>query len=183
MLFVALFSLSAQSRIPFRNLQTPTFTMASQDIPHPLPAGLSPDSIDVPSELATILTRIHYTHQQAQAAAADTKPPAIPSNDLAPKDLPTATDSLKHKIQHARAAAHTLPDVHRAIAAQNAEIAELHTRLAEQRAALAKLKEFGLLCFTATSDEANTDGDFEMGGMRGADGGGVASQSAVAPST
>lgn len=161
--------------------------MASQDNSHPLPAGLSPDSIDVSSELATILTRIRYTNQQAQAAAgataADTKPPAAPSDDLAPKDLPTATDGLKHKIQHARAAAHTLPDVHRAIAAQDAEIAELHTRLADQRAALAKLKEFGLLRFAAASDEVNPDGDVEMGGMRGVEGEGAASQSVAAPST
>ncbi|PSR75825.1 RNA polymerase II transcription mediator complex subunit 9-domain-containing protein [Coniella lustricola] len=179
---------------------------SSTESSHPLPAGLSPDAIDVPSELATILTRIHYNRQAASAAAAtaaaaaaagagadagagttaDSKPPPAPADDLAPKDLPSATDSLKHKIQHARAAAHTLPDVQRAIAAQDAEIAELHARLAAQRAALASLKDFGLLRFAPAADEAANaeDGDVEMGGLRRGEEDAVARQAGVAaPST
>ncbi|KAJ4421137.1 hypothetical protein N0V82_003901 [Gnomoniopsis sp. IMI 355080] len=133
--------------------------------PHQLPAGLSPDSIDVVSEAATIFARVQY------APSADTPDSA---NKIAPRDLPAATDPLKHKLQNARAALHTLPDITRTIPEQEAEIKLVQAKIERQRAALQKLKEFGLK-FAAES-AATGDGDVEMsgttaGGAEGAQGG------------
>lgn len=132
--------------------------------PHQLPAGLSPDSIDVVSEAATIFARVQY------ATAADA--PDI-ANKIAPRDLPAATDPLKHKLQNARAALHTLPDITRTIPEQEAEIKLVQAKIERQRAALQKLKDFGLK-FAAES-AAKGDGDVEMsgtsvGGAEGAQG-------------
>ncbi|KAF3763079.1 hypothetical protein M406DRAFT_261512 [Cryphonectria parasitica EP155] len=131
--------------------------------PYTLPAGLSPDSIDIPSELATILSRIHYVSQPAPETTDPSNPrPRDQDEGVRPKDLPTATDSLKHKIQRARAAVHTLPDIKRTIPEQEAEIAELKAHIEKQRAALGRLKEYGL---QFAAEETNTDGgDVEMGG-------------------
>ncbi|KAJ4388086.1 hypothetical protein N0V93_008691 [Gnomoniopsis smithogilvyi] len=133
--------------------------------PHQLPAGLSPDSIDVVSEAATIFARVQYT------PSADT---ADSANKIAPRDMPTATDPLKHKLQNARAALHTLPDITRTIPEQEAEIKLVQAKIERQRAALQKLKEFGLQ-FAAES-ATKGDGDVEMsgtaaGGAEGAQGG------------
>lgn len=135
-------------------------TMPAQ---HPLPAGLSPDSIDVVSELATILARVHY------ASSADT---ADPANKIAIRDLPTATDPLKHKLQNARAALHTLPDITRTIPEQEAEIKLVQARIERQRAALEQLKEFGLKYATETAAKGDGDADVEMSGtsVTGAEG-------------
>lgn len=136
--------------------------MASQ---HPLPAGLSPDSIDVVSELATIFERVQY------APAAD---PSDAASKISLRDLPTATDPLKHKLQNARAALHTLPDITRTIPEQEAEIRLVQARIERQRAALQQLKDFGLRFAAETA--AKGDGDVEMsgtavGGAEGTQGG------------
>lgn len=133
--------------------------------PHQLPAGLSPDSIDVVSEAATIFARVQY-------ATTSTDTPDI-ANKIAPRDLPAATDPLKHKLQNARAALHTLPDITRTIPEQEAEIKLVQAKIERQRAALQKLKDFGLK-FAAES-AAKGDGDVEMsgttiGGAEGAQG-------------
>lgn len=158
---------------------------------HPLPDGLSPDSIDVCSELSTILARVRYTDNKngtastnggdgtttsqpggpsiAIAAGAATTAPSPSGGDdaqggpLSTKDVPTATDHLKHKIQRARAAVHTLPDIRRTIPEQEAEIAALEDKIAQQRAVLLQLKDFGLQFAAENSRKA--DGDVEMGGM------------------
>lgn len=129
---------------------------------HALPANLTPDSIDVPSELAQILSRVRYTDgankssapdpaasgstgDNAAPAAASTASTANTNPDTLPiKDLPAAVDPLRHKIQRARAAVHTLPDIGRTISDQEAEARLLEARIERQRAALLQLKEFGL---------------------------------------
>lgn len=155
---------------------------------HPLPAGLSPDSIDVCSELSTILARVRYTDNKtgtasanagdgatanqtggpstATAAGATTSPSAgddAQGGPLSTKDVSEATDHLKHKIQRARAAVHTLPDIRRSIPEQEAEIAALEDKIARQRAVLLQLKEFGLQFAAENSRKA--DEDVDMGGM------------------
>lgn len=157
--------------------------------PHPLPGGLSPDSVDVQSELFTILSRLRYTDKNGAATNGDgdsSKPggstpagglpgstpsggaaQAASSSDtktLSTKDLAAATDPLKHKIQRARAAVHTLPDITRTIPEQEAEIREWQDKIERQRETLLKLKEFGI-----QFSHGNTD--VEMGGT-GAQGGG-----------
>lgn len=155
---------------------------------HPLPGGLSPDTIDVCSELATIIARVRYADKTGPGASTNGGDPAAnqpggpsaagaagaattassPSGDdarnggLSPKDIPAATDHLKHKIQRARAAVHTLPDIRRSIPEQEAEIAALQAKIAQQRAVLLQLKDFGLQFAAENSRKA--DGDIEMGG-------------------
>lgn len=133
----------------------------------PLPGGLSPDSIDVPSELATILSRISYTAQPPPPPPASPHSKEPPPERLLPKELPTATDPVKHKLQSARAAVRTLPDIQRTIPEQEAEIAELRALIERQRAALSKLKEFGLQF--AAEGTNNEGGDVDMGGMEARD--------------
>lgn len=129
--------------------------------PHPLPGNLSPDTIDVPSELANILSRIHY--QPASANASNAQPP------LSTKDLPGAIDPLKRKLQQARAAVHTLPDISRTIPEQEAEMRAIEERIENQRAALRQLKEYGLqfAVESAGASAGGAGGDVEMGGTTG----------------
>ncbi|KOS18277.1 hypothetical protein ESCO_002703 [Escovopsis weberi] len=60
------------------------------------------------------------------------------------KDVPGATDRLKHKLQHARAQVRVLPDMDRTVNEQRAEIRELEARIAQQRALLERLRDGGL---------------------------------------
>lgn len=158
-------------------------------IPHALPAGLTPDSVDVPSELYTILSRLRYADKNGASTNGDgdsNKPGANtpagglpgstpsggalqPANGsdtktLSTKDLTAATDPLKHKVQRARAAVHTLPDITRTIAEQEAEIKEWQDKIESQRKVLQQLKEFGIQFSHGSTD-------VEMGGT-GAQGGG-----------
>lgn len=150
--------------------------------PHALPSGLTPDSVDVPSELYTILSRLRYTDKNGAATSGDgdaSKPGAstpaggLPGSTpaggasnpadgpntkpLSTKDLAAATDPLKHKILRARAAVHTLPDINRTIAEQEVEIKEWQDKIESQRKVLQKLKEFGIQFSHGSTD-------VEMGG-------------------
>ncbi|KUI72052.1 hypothetical protein VM1G_07699 [Cytospora mali] len=155
--------------------------------PHKLPGGLSPDSIDVPSELYTVLSRVRYTDKSGTATASGDGEPGKPggvntpaagpsgatpaaggadgaagggnpaSKPLSTKDLVAATDPLKHKIQRARAAVHTLPDIQRSIPEQEAEIREWENKIARQKEVLQQLREFGIQFSHGSSD-------IEMGG-------------------
>jgi hypothetical protein len=74
------------------------------------------------------------------------------------KELPAATDNLKHKLQRARAAIKTLPDVSRSIAQQEMEIEELEERRRKQLAMLTKIKEEGLQ-FEHTEQSKGDEGE------------------------
>ncbi|KAL2268335.1 hypothetical protein VTJ83DRAFT_3181 [Remersonia thermophila] len=67
---------------------------------------------------------------------------ALPPLSL--KDLPAATDPLRHKLQRARAAVRALADVQRGLAQQEAELAGLEARRRAQAERLAKAQEDGL---------------------------------------
>ncbi|KAK1766486.1 RNA polymerase II transcription mediator complex subunit 9-domain-containing protein [Phialemonium atrogriseum] len=69
---------------------------------------------------------------------------AAAAGGLALKDVPTATDGLKHKLQRARARIRELPDMGRTVAQQEAEAAALEARIAAQREVLAALREVGM---------------------------------------
>ncbi|KAK7732238.1 hypothetical protein SLS53_008527 [Cytospora paraplurivora] len=149
--------------------------------PPTLPGGLSPDSIDVTSELYTVLSRVRYTADKNGASAANgdgdqSKPgagtPATGPSGATPaggaggspgekplstKDVAAATDPIRHKIQRARAAVHTLPDIERTIPEQEAEIREWEDKIARQREVLQQLREFGIQFSHGSSD-------VEMGG-------------------
>ncbi|KAK4250030.1 hypothetical protein C7999DRAFT_29499 [Corynascus novoguineensis] len=70
------------------------------------------------------------------------------------KDLPPATDPLRHKLQRARAAVRTLGDVRRALAQQEAEAQALEERRQRQAARLARTQEDGLLFVKAKREES-----------------------------
>lgn len=118
-----------------------------------LPAGLSPDSIDVVSEAAVIFERVRYTPS--------TDPSADPANTIALRELPAAMDPLKHKLQAARAALHTLPDIKRTIPEQLAEKAQLEEKIKMQMAVLQMFKSYGL---KYAADNAKSDMDTQMSG-------------------
>ncbi|KAJ5132673.1 hypothetical protein N7448_006831 [Penicillium atrosanguineum] len=58
------------------------------------------------------------------------------SEHLDTKDLPTATSSVKIRIQKARGVVEELPDVHRSVEEQENEIQELEDRVARLRAVI-----------------------------------------------
>lgn len=118
-----------------------------------LPAGLSPDSIDVVSEAAVIFERVRYTPS--------TDPSTDPADSIALRDLPAAMDPLKHKLQAARAALHTLPDIKRTIPEQLAEQEWLQEKIKKQMAVLQMLKSFGL---NFAAENAKRDVDIQMSG-------------------
>ena len=66
------------------------------------------------------------------------------STTLNVKGLPAATDDLKHKLQRARAAVKTLPDVLHSQTLQENEIRQLEERRRRQLAMLARIKAVGL---------------------------------------
>ncbi|KIH89037.1 hypothetical protein SPBR_07920 [Sporothrix brasiliensis 5110] len=88
----------------------------------------------------------------AAAAAAAAGPP------ISLRDLPTATDSLKHKLQHARVQIKALPDVNRTVAAQEAEVRQLEARIEAQKAMLARLRADGVR-FAAAGEQEQRDAD------------------------
>ncbi|KAK5625243.1 hypothetical protein RRF57_000959 [Xylaria bambusicola] len=139
--------------------------------PLPLPEALNPDALDVLSELANLLTRLRAlpttttTATTAPSTTSGATPAAAPTSHATPtptallssqasssrktgeltlKEIPVATDALKHRFQRARNLIKTtLPDLDRGIAEQEVEIKALEARIARQRDTLAKLREVG----------------------------------------
>ncbi|OAA59203.1 Mediator complex, subunit Med9 [Niveomyces insectorum RCEF 264] len=132
------------------------------DHPLALPKTFSPDALDTTAELAAILARLRpppqasaaggvragsgTTPQPAATPSASTSGVASGGGGTAPltlRDLPTATDSLKHKLQHARVQIRALPDAGRTVAEQEAEMRALEARIEQQKAVLARLRADG----------------------------------------
>ncbi|CAK7222287.1 hypothetical protein SBRCBS47491_004814 [Sporothrix bragantina] len=91
------------------------------------------------------------------AAAAAAAGPAISL-----RDLPTATDGLKHKLQHARVQIKTLPDMSRTVAAQEAEMRQLEARIEAQKTMLARLRADGARFAAAGEQEQRVADKMEM---------------------
>ncbi|KAK3346789.1 RNA polymerase II transcription mediator complex subunit 9-domain-containing protein [Lasiosphaeria hispida] len=148
-----------------------------------LPNNLSPDAIDTLTELTSILDKLRSA--QATTNTATLNLPGVPANrpadttpapgavtgttplpsgapangaSLSVKELPAATDNLKHKLQRARAAIKTLPDVTRTLAQQQGEIEELEERRRRQLVMLAKIKGAGLQ-FSLAEQSKGDEGD------------------------
>lgn len=62
---------------------------------------------------------------------------------LTTKDIPIATDQLKHRLQRARVQVGMLPDVDRTIEEQEDEISELEEKIRRQREVLERLRDAG----------------------------------------
>ncbi|KAK0384602.1 hypothetical protein NLU13_8688 [Sarocladium strictum] len=114
-----------------------------------LPPSFSPDSLDVLTSLAHDLARVR-AGLLLQAAASDPNPSSQshqqqpgPAQPLAIKDVPGATDAIKHKLQRARAVVKGLPDMGRGLDEQEREVRELEERIERQRGVLLGLRERG----------------------------------------
>ncbi|KAL6820684.1 RNA polymerase II transcription mediator complex subunit 9 domain-containing protein [Trichoderma camerunense] len=120
--------------------------MASELPALSLPSTLSPDDLDSLSELSIVLAKVRAGLQSSTGLTTGATPggPSSSGQQLSFKDVPGATDKLKHKLQHARAQVRVLPDMDRSIKEQRAEIKELETRIEMQRALLEKLRESGV---------------------------------------
>jgi hypothetical protein len=126
-----------------------------------LPEGLSPDSIDTLPVLSAILSRLQAPTTTSSTSPLSTSPSQLPSGGpLAIKDIPAATDELKHKLQKARAQVKELPDIDRTLAEQEEEIRELEEKIGKQRGVLEGLKEVGLRA-KKERDEKETGGVME----------------------
>ncbi|CAI4220034.1 unnamed protein product [Parascedosporium putredinis] len=130
-----------------------------------LPPTLSPDSLDALTELTTLLSRLRATIQTSSgpsgipgstpvAGATPNISAASPTGgSLSLKDVPTATDHLKHKLQKSRVQVRGLPDMDRTIPELEEEIAELENKIQMQREVLQRLKQRGA---QFTTEESST---------------------------
>jgi small-conductance mechanosensitive channel len=111
---------------------------------HPLalPPTLSPDALDALTEMTIILARLRAAIQTSSSTGLTGTTPATfaatpslaasPNGALSLKDIPTATDNLKHKLQRARTQVKLLPDMDRTVEEQESEIQELEAKLKKQ---------------------------------------------------
>ncbi|KAK0113680.1 hypothetical protein ONS95_013928 [Cadophora gregata] len=112
--------------------------------------GLSPDSIDTLPVLSQILSRLQTPSSTSGASTAGSPPAASPSQitsstgPLGIKDIPAATDGIKHKLQKARGLVKELPDMERSVKEQEEEMMALEERIGKQRKILEQLREAGL---------------------------------------
>ncbi|KAH8706490.1 RNA polymerase II transcription mediator complex subunit 9-domain-containing protein [Ilyonectria robusta] len=121
--------------------------MASSTVPHPLalPSTFSPDTLDALTELSLVLAKVRAGIQSSSGITTEPAPgggagaPGGPT--LSFKEVPGATDGLKHKLQRARAQVRALPDMDRTIGEQTEEIRDLETRIRTQRALLQRLRD------------------------------------------
>ncbi|KFH48254.1 hypothetical protein ACRE_008650 [Hapsidospora chrysogenum ATCC 11550] len=114
-----------------------------------LPPTLSPDALDVLTHLSTILSEVRTTLQASTGLETDnSNGSAVDKKDsggtgLTFKDVVRASDPIKHKLQRAREQVRALPDMHRGIEEQEAEVRELEARIERQRLLLERLREVG----------------------------------------
>ncbi|TLS24206.1 hypothetical protein PpBr36_08238 [Pyricularia pennisetigena] len=119
--------------------------------PLALPPTLSPETLDALTELAAIVSRLRppqslpggITVNTPGAAATPAAGIGIggPSGaTISIKDVPNATDAVKHKLQRARAQVKALPDMSRTLEEQRETIALLEETLRQQQEVLAALR-------------------------------------------
>ncbi|PHH78958.1 hypothetical protein CDD82_2741 [Ophiocordyceps australis] len=132
--------------------------MAAPPNPHALPESLSPDHLDVLSTLYSVLAKLRAGIQAstdlapgaeagaAQGTATGATPSASGSNaqHLSFKDIPGATDRLKHNLQNARVQLGSLPDMAKSKAQHQEEIKTVQARIDRQRALLQRLRDDGV---------------------------------------
>ncbi|KAH7155130.1 RNA polymerase II transcription mediator complex subunit 9-domain-containing protein [Dactylonectria estremocensis] len=119
--------------------------MASSTVPHPLalPPSFSPDTLDALAELSLVLAKVRASIQSSSGITTEPAPggdgPGGPT--LSFKEVPGATDGLKHKLQRARAQVRALPDMNRTVDEQRDEIKDLEARIQTQRTLLQRLRD------------------------------------------
>ncbi|MCJ1256760.1 hypothetical protein MMC24_004584 [Lignoscripta atroalba] len=90
----------------------------------------SPQTFDIVPPLHALLSRLLVSSVEGSA-----------ESPISPKDLATEAAAIKIKIQKARAAAETLPDIHRTVAEQEEEIDELYGRIVGLKKVLGQIAE------------------------------------------
>ncbi|KFY26484.1 hypothetical protein V493_04051 [Pseudogymnoascus sp. VKM F-4281 (FW-2241)] len=128
--------------------------------PATLAENLSPAMLDTIPVLTSILSRVQPP-TSSNATGASPMPATSfgtssftsqPSSSqlrpdvtgaLSTKEIPAATDALKHRLQRARIEVGQLPGIGMSISEQELEIRALEDRIREQRAALKSLGELG----------------------------------------
>lgn len=126
-------------------------TTPSRSTPQPpsITEKLSPDSIDTLPVLSALLSRLQQS-STTSTSTAGSPPSASPSQAISGtgaltiKDIPIASDEIKHKLQKSRTQVKELPDIDRTIPEQELEIKELEEKIAKQRQVLESLREIGV---------------------------------------
>ncbi|RYP75584.1 hypothetical protein DL771_002284 [Monosporascus sp. 5C6A] len=136
----------------------PSLSTTSTNLPGGTPAAAQ--TTPASSSAAAQHQHQHHHHHPPQSQP-QSQPGQGQDGELSLKEVPAAADALKHRFQRARAQIRTLPDMGRAVAEQEAEMAALEARLARQREVLARLRDVGVR-FAAAQGER--DGDGEAGG-------------------
>jgi hypothetical protein len=120
-------------------------SLTSLNVPGSTTAGLGLGGVNsITSASVSIVgvtgtTPLPTTSANTTAAGASENPDA----PLTIKEIPTATDNLKHKLQKARARIRNLPDMQRSTEQQEEEIRQLEGRIARQQEVLGRLREMG----------------------------------------
>lgn len=123
----------------------------SQPPPLALPPTLSPDTLDALTELAAIVARLRppqslpggitvNTPGAAATPAAGIGVGGLSGATISIKDVPNATDAVKHKLQRARAQIKALPDMARTIEEQRETMAQLEETIRLQQEVLSALR-------------------------------------------
>ncbi|MCJ1481258.1 hypothetical protein MMC06_001415 [Schaereria dolodes] len=107
----------------------PSAALASMPPSDPLPP---PHTFDIIPSLHALLSRLLVAPNDGGAGS-----------PLSPKDLSTEAAAIKIKIQKARAAVETLPDIERTVAEQREDIKELQTRIVGLKRVLAQFADIG----------------------------------------
>ncbi|KAH8903234.1 hypothetical protein BR93DRAFT_971754 [Coniochaeta sp. PMI_546] len=123
------------------------------------PPSLSPDAFSPLPELSTILSRLRPppssntlnplaspapASQPTPSAATPLPTTAASTGPLSLKEVPAATDPIKHRLQRARQQVRALPDIGRTVEEQEREIDELQGRIRQQKEVLKMLREVGI---------------------------------------
>ncbi|KFZ04727.1 hypothetical protein V501_09037 [Pseudogymnoascus sp. VKM F-4519 (FW-2642)] len=133
---------------------------SSASQPTTLSDNLSPAMLDTIPVLTSILSRVQPPTSSnapgaspmpatsfgtpsftSQPSSSQLRPDA--TGALSTKEIPAATDALKHRLQRARVEVAQLPGIGMSIEEQEVEIRALESRIREQRAALKSLSEVG----------------------------------------
>ncbi|KAJ9165133.1 hypothetical protein NKR19_g719 [Coniochaeta hoffmannii] len=143
---------------------------------------LSPDAFSPLPPLSDILLRLRpppsstttlnplaspaAASQPTPSAATPLPATASSTGPLSLKEIPAATDPIKHRLQRARQQVRALPDIGRTVAEQEAEIEELAGRIREQKEVLRALREVGIR-FGVQGVRDEGDGSGKKGGKDG----------------
>lgn len=137
-----------------------SITSTSSSQTSTLPPALSPANLDTIPVLTSILTRLQPPTSGATSTPGPSTTP-LPSSftssgpsssqlrpdasgPLTTKEIPAATDALKHRLQRARVEVARLPGIEMGIQEQEEEIRRLEERVRRQREVLEGLRDVGV---------------------------------------